>query len=296
MNKILELVESLVCKANNPNGKSPVKHLGFISCGSQVHIRHVPFYEPCIIMVLSGQKIIFDRERPVTCKEGCVLTVPAPGSFDLRNEPDAHCGQYRALVIPFKHEHLEQLRKMHGIDNIGHLDQIRILKYENDETLVATVQHYLECPTNEKLLSHRLSEILLYLSGKDDRLMSYALARDNWSQRVRAILSSDLEREWAIGEVCKHLAASETTLRRKLRQEDTSFREILHELRLTSGLMQLLQTSLPVYQVAYECGYQSVSRFTSNFRKRFGLAPTELRASLDEKEQKLAACERPQAS
>ena len=46
--------------------------------------------------------------------------------------------------------------------------------------------------------------------------------------------------------------------------------------------MQLLQTSSPVYQIAYDCGYQSVSRFTSNFRKRFGLPPTAIRASMEE--------------
>ncbi len=126
--------------------------------------------------------------------------------------------------------------------------------------------------------------------------MSYALARSNWSQRVRSILSGDLLHEWTIGEVSERLATSETTLRRKLREEGTSFREILFELRLVSGLMQLLQTSKPVYQVAFECGYQSVSRFTSNFRKRFGLSPTEFRSSVDEKGQKSPVFEQPGAS
>lgn len=294
MSKILELAESLISKAGDPNGKAPVQHLGFISCGNSVHIKHVPFYEPCIIMVLSGRKVIFDEQGPVTCEAGSVITVPAPASYDLRNEPDELRNLYRALVIPFKHEHLEHLRDMHGIEHIEHHDQIKVLKYKPEDVLNATVQHYLECPNDDRILKHRLTEILLFLIEQDISLLSYAIARNNWSQRVRSIISSDLGREWTIGEVSKRLATSETKLRRKLREEDTTFREILFELRLTSGLMRLLQTSMPVYQIAFECGYQSVSRFTSNFRKRFGLSPTALRSSVDEKGQKLTAFGQPE--
>lgn len=247
-------------------------------------------------MVLSGRKLVFDEQRPITCEAGNIITVPAPSSYDLRNEPDGLRNRYRALVIPFKHKHLEHLRDMHGISHEEHHNQIKVLKYESDEILLATVQHYLECPDDARILKHRLTEILLILMEQDNRLMSYAIAGDSWSLRVRSILSGDLVHEWKIGEVSERLATSETTLRRKLREEDASFREILFELRLASGLMQLLQTSMPVYQVAFDCGYQSVSRFTSNFRKRFGLSPTELRGSVGEKGQKLPAFEQPETS
>jgi AraC-like DNA-binding protein len=296
MRKLLELVESLTPAGGDPNDKSTVQHLGFISCGNQTHIRHVPFYEPCIIMVLSGRKIIFDEQGPITCEAGSIITVPAPASYDLRNEPDKQQNRYRALVIPFNHEHLESLRDMHGIDQIARHEEIKVLKYKTDELQYTTVKHYLESPNDSLVLKHRLTEILLLLLKQDSRLMSYAIARDNWSQRVRSILSGNLIHEWTIGEVSERLATSETTLRRKLRAEGGSFRQILVELRLASGLMQLLQTSLPVYQIAFDCGYQSVSRFTSNFRKRFGLSPTEFRCSMDENGQNLPVHEQPEAS
>lgn len=291
MKQLLDLVESLLSDENHQSGKSPVKHLGFLSCGNHVHIRHVPFYQPCVIMVLAGAKIIYDGSTPITCETGNLLSVPAPASYDLRNQPNPQRQYYRALVIPFQYSQLAQVQKMHQIEHTAHQDQIKVLKYERDEILTTTIRHYLDCPDDEKLLSHRLSEILLLLIKKKPQLLSYTLAQESWGQRVRTLLSSNLQREWAIKDACGHLATSETTLRRKLRQEDTSFRELLYELRLTSGLMQLLQTSLPVYQIAHECGYQSVSRFTSNFRKRFGLAPTEFRASADAKEQILADSE-----
>lgn len=290
MNDLIALIDSLSGSVA-PNGKSPLKHLGLISCGSTVHIRHVPFYDPCVIVVLCGRKVIFDVRGSVVCEAGSAITVPAPGSFDLRNEPDASRHRYRALVIPFRHEHLERLRKAHDFEHIGQSDHIGVLNFGCDEILVASIKHYLESPDEPRLLDHRLIEILLVLVEKDARLLSYVLRQESWSQKVRAILSADLAHEWELAEVCNRLATSESTLRRQLQLEGLGFRDLLYELRLGSALMQLLQTSAPVYQIAYACGYQSVSRFTSNFRKRFGLPPTEFRASVDGKEHILAVTE-----
>lgn len=288
MNDLIALIDSLYPGLTATNGKSPLKHLGLISCASTLHIRHVPFYDPCVIVVLSGRKVIFAVSGPVVCEAGSAITVPAPGSFDLRNEPDANRHRYRALVIPFKHEHLERLRKAHDIDYIGQSGHVDVLNFRCDRTLVASVKHYLESPHEPRIVTHRLIEILLVLVEKDARLMSYVINQKSWSRKVRAILAADLAREWELAEVCRRLATSESTLRRQLQREGAGFRELLYELRLSTALMQLLQTSAPVYQVAYACGYQSVSRFTSNFRKRFGLPPTEFRASVDGREQILA--------
>lgn len=134
------------------------------------------------------------------------------------------------------------------------------------------------------MLEHRLEELLLILSRKNNALLSYTYNCDKWSQRVRAVIAADLTKAWEISEVSARLITTESTLRRNLKLEGTGFRELLFETRLSSALMQLLQTTLPVYRVAYDCGYQSVSRFSSNFRRRFGVAPTEFRSSSQQTE------------
>lgn len=287
MNDILALLESLGTKSHSPNGKTPIADFGFISSASRVHIRHVPFYTPCIILVLSGRKLI----GKLACEAGDALTVPAPASYDLRNEPDARSGRYRALIIPFEHEDLERLRAVHAIDALRQPVPIGPLHYDGDANLMEAVKHYLGNHANASLRKHRLLEILLILATKDLRLLAYPLAQENWAQRVRACLATDLAYTWSIGEVCKRLATSESALRRNLQRETTGFRELLQDLRLSTALTQLLQTSLPIYQIAHDCGYQSVSRFTSNFHKRFGIPPSALRLGVDESEQNLAVRE-----
>ncbi|MCR4302579.1 MAG: AraC family transcriptional regulator [Sulfuricaulis sp.] len=223
----------------------------------------------------------------MTCEAGTTIAVPAPSYFSMRNEIDPHGHYYKALLIPFRDGDLERLRQAHKIEPVARQQEVGILKFEHDATLVEAIKHYLSSNGDPHLRDHRLLEILLILAKKNPRLLSYAFSGESWSRRVRTLLSTDIAHAWEIGEVCKRLGTSESALRRHLKGEKTGFREVLVDLRLGTALTLLLQTSLPVYRIAYDCGYQSVPRFTSNFHKRFGLPPKELRATVNETEKKL---------
>jgi AraC-like DNA-binding protein len=47
---------------------------------------------------------------------------------------------------------------------------------------------------------------------------------------------------------------------------------------MTSALLLLQSTGLPVGQIALDVGYESASRFAIRFRERFGCAPSAIRA------------------
>ena len=280
MQEILKFVQAA---APDDGDRAPrkiaFKDLGFVSCSRTVAIKHVPFYDPCLILVLSGRKLLYEGRRAVVCEAGSAVTVPAPTSVNLRNEPDPSTKKYLALIVPLKVELFDRLSRSHGLLYEVKREPVGILKFDADETLCASLTHYLKTVGNAKLLAHRLMEILLILVTRHPSLWSYALYRENWSQRVRAVLSADLAKPWDIAAVCQRLATTESTLRRYLKREQTSFRELLYELRLSAALIQLLQTSLPIYRIAYDCGYRSVSRFTSNFHQRFGVPPKQFRES-----------------
>lgn len=287
MGTLETILESIRSSASKPNGKIAVKNLGFFSCANRLDIKHVPFYEPCLILVLKGRKVLFEGQTPVVCEAGSILAVPGPSSHDLRNEPDPLSKQYRALLIPVKPEHIERMIRTHGLVHEVPRAPVGILKFAADPELHASIEHYLSTDGSAKLLSHRLMEILLMLATKNPALLDYALQKPGWCGRARTVMASDLAQPWEMGELCTRLATTESTLRRNLKREGSSFRELLNELRLTTALMQLLQTSHPVYRIAYDCGYQSVSRFSSNFHKRFGTTPSQVRASMSENGQLL---------
>lgn len=67
---------------------------------------------------------------------------------------------------------------------------------------------------------------------------------------------------------------SPATLKRKLAAEETTFRQVLTNVRMVYAL-SLMQQSRSLLNVALACGYQSESRFSSRFKEIFGLTPKE---------------------
>ena len=60
---------------------------------------------------------------------------------------------------------------------------------------------------------------------------------------------------------------------------DSSIADAIAERRLGGARAMLLSTDLPVASVGYACGYLNNASFTRAFSRRFGLAPTQLRAA-----------------
>lgn len=289
--EILQLLRALTPANVDPNGKWPVGALGYVSCGNTVHIRHVPMYEPCIVTVLAGRKLVFEAAGPIVVTTGQTITVPAPASYDIRNEPDPVSGKYRALIVPFKREQLQATMQLHALNGHASATRPATCHFKRDPLLLASISHYLAAADNQALLNHRLMEILLQLHSLDPRLGAYVYDHGNWGNRVRALVAEDLAHPWEIQEICARLATTESTLRRNLTKENTGFRELLHDLRLSTALMQLLQTQHPINRIAYDCGYQSMSRFSNNFHKRFGLPPSQFRETMRDTEHHLNVSE-----
>jgi AraC-like DNA-binding protein len=47
---------------------------------------------------------------------------------------------------------------------------------------------------------------------------------------------------------------------------------------MTTALTLLQVTDRPVAEIAYQVGYQSASRFSDRFKRRFGFSPVAVRA------------------
>ncbi|MBO9712011.1 MAG: helix-turn-helix transcriptional regulator [Sphingomonas sp.] len=60
---------------------------------------------------------------------------------------------------------------------------------------------------------------------------------------------------------------------------DCTVAEAIAERRLSGAKQLLLVTDLPVSSIGYRCGYSNNASFTRAFSRRFGMAPTQLRAA-----------------
>jgi AraC-like DNA-binding protein len=70
---------------------------------------------------------------------------------------------------------------------------------------------------------------------------------------------------------------SPRTLRRKLEQEGTSFRELIDELRAHAAIKYVRDTDLTIEDVAYALGFSDAAAFRHAFRRWTKSAPHEYR-------------------
>ncbi|SSV75063.1 transcriptional regulator AraC/XylS family protein [Acinetobacter nosocomialis] len=94
---------------------------------------------------------------------------------------------------------------------------------------------------------------------------------------MQAFISDHLSTELTAEFIAAQLFMSSSTLRRKLKNEGNSIQDIRNRVRLGHGLHLLQTTNDSIGNIAFECGYQSQSRFTEQFKNLFGITPRELR-------------------
>lgn len=109
-------------------------------------------------------------------------------------------------------------------------------------------------PTSSRFAIRLVEEVLARYEGGEDLV-----------ERVRRFLLSNPGTFPDIEEVSAGFSMSSRSLRRKLRERGTSFREILDELRMDLALDYLENSKLTIEQIASLVGYTE----TTNFRRAF---------------------------
>lgn len=94
-----------------------------------------------------------------------------------------------------------------------------------------------------------------------------------WSQKVRDTVVENIGRECRIDDVAAQFSITERTLRRRLKDEGTSFREVYNDARLTIAQQLLQTTGLTVETVSWRVGYAEPASFVRAFSRKFGVTP-----------------------
>lgn len=98
------------------------------------------------------------------------------------------------------------------------------------------------------------------------------------SGRVQAMLATRLKGEVpSLAAMAAELAMSERSLQRSLRDEHTSYREIVDEVRKHLALAHLSRHGATATDVAFLLGFSEPSAFTRAFRRWTGTSPTRFK-------------------
>lgn len=119
-----------------------------------------------------------------------------------------------------------------------------------------------------------------FLAGSPANLIVKYRDTSSLTDRTRRLLRKGLGGELpSLEEVGAALAVTPQTLRRRLRDEGRGFQQIKDELRRDVAIEFLLNTQLPLLEIANRVGFSEASTFHRAFKQWTGVAPGEYRLS-----------------
>ncbi len=112
-----------------------------------------------------------------------------------------------------------------------------------------------------------------------DHLMDELQLGTGVAGKVRRVLLTNLMQPLGFAQIAGAVNMSERTLRRKLRDEGTSFRELVDQLRMEMAIKYLRDTELTVDAIAESLGFSDAANFRQAFRRWTNAAPQAYRTT-----------------
>ncbi|EAT13699.1 AraC family transcriptional regulator [Bermanella marisrubri] len=98
------------------------------------------------------------------------------------------------------------------------------------------------------------------------------------SDKVRRLVEVNIaDSEFDAEQVAKALNMSRQTLYRKLKNDNSSYSDIVEAVKKEKAFKLLKTTSTPLTVIAYDLGFSELSAFTRAFKRWTGLSPAEFR-------------------
>jgi AraC-like DNA-binding protein len=158
-------------------------------------------------------------------------------------------------------------RPPHG-DEYRHIFRCPLV-FEADQIALTFSKRFLSAP-----VIRDQPEMRHFLKTSPADLLSRPDESNTWTGRIRGLIGRDFSRpmpdfDW----IAQELHTSPQTLRRRLKQENTSFQEIKDLLRRDMAIYYLSHQELPINDIAERVGFTEPSTFHRAFKKWTGVTP-----------------------
>jgi AraC-like DNA-binding protein len=110
-----------------------------------------------------------------------------------------------------------------------------------------------------------------------DALLAELNCREGVAGKVRRALLARRPGPADFEAIARDLSLSPRTLRRRLREENTSFRKIVDELRAEMAIKCIRETDLSLEEIASTLGFSEPAAFRHAFRRWTKAAPSRFR-------------------
>ncbi|MDX1693844.1 MAG: AraC family transcriptional regulator ligand-binding domain-containing protein [Ketobacteraceae bacterium] len=148
--------------------------------------------------------------------------------------------------------------------------------FNQDRNALKLKDNVLETP-----LIHENRSLHQYLLEQCELAISRVALASSYRNKVLKVLGTMLHGKTpSIEEVAQELGIPTWTLRRKLKDEDTSYQALVDEMRRDVALSYMRNTDLSFGEISYLLGFSTPGAFQRAFKRWAGTTPGEYRKSL----------------
>ncbi|WP_058913145.1 helix-turn-helix transcriptional regulator [Entomohabitans teleogrylli] len=239
-------------------------------------LHRVRLFAPAVCRVEQGSKIIVQGARQMSATTAELIVLPADIDMEVINQPAG--GRFCSRMLSLSADILALFRERYVLSPVTAKMTSWCVPADRDLLLMwHNALRSVETDSSPEMRVHQVHGLLLalYQAGYGWPLLRerHASLTDN----VRQVVMLAPAENWSVKKVAGQLHMGESTLRRRLQQESSSFRTLVEEVRMAYALTRLQTTALPIGEIAHQCGYLSPSRFTARFQQHYGLLPRHVR-------------------
>ncbi len=125
----------------------------------------------------------------------------------------------------------------------------------------------------------RISILLFIFSRMDIGILANFLRSSKpiflTSEKISSIVERDLSRSWKMKDIVTALHTSESSLRRKLKEEDYTYTQIVLDTKMRNALRLIDSSSGNIGIISSLLGYKSEAYFIAVFKKYFNITPKQ---------------------
>ena len=150
------------------------------------------------------------------------------------------------------------------------------VSFDNDETVAIFASRRLDLP-----LSYADESIAALCKVQCERLIEVLQLRSGLVAEIHRQLAGRPGSVPTMDEMAGSLRVGTRTLRRRLKDEDTTYQQVVSEFRVAMAKRYLSETSLPANEVAALVGYSDPANLYRIFHRETGRTPSQYRNRLD---------------
>ncbi|WP_406683527.1 AraC family transcriptional regulator [Seonamhaeicola sp. MEBiC1930] len=240
--------------------------------------------EACFLYILKGEyDSISETERlQIEAEESLLMKC---GNYTCNMLPSKSSDTYQALAVHFYPEILLKIYENKLPDFLTEklpLD-IGMSKLNSDVLIrkyIEGILFYFENPNlvNDEILILKLKEIILLLNQTKNAPAIRSILSNLFNPKsysFREIIKAHFYSNISLEELAILNNMSLSTFKREFKKIfNTSPASYLRDKKLEKSIKLLLSSELRTTDIAYECGFGSVSHFSKTFKQHYGVSPT----------------------